>query len=130
MRGGGGMIWEVWRQSTVNKGLDIMQIYIQAISMDYLLSRLRYPSISGTQVETALPVEISLINVNLIPKRAFSNILLGLLFFKCQSRMILMSKRHNLGWHILLPLMYMCPNLLINSFTEEHSDVFQFLTNF
>lgn len=124
------MIWEVWRQSTVNKGLDIMQIYIQAISMDYLLSRLSYPSISGTQVETALQVEISLINVNLIPKRAFSNILLDLLFFKCQSRMILMSKRHNLGWHILLPLMYMCPNLLINSFTEEHSDVFQFLTNF
>ena len=33
-RGGGGMIWEVWRQSTVNKGLDIMQNYIQAISMD------------------------------------------------------------------------------------------------
>lgn len=42
---------------------------------------------------------------------------------------MLMSKRHNLGWHILLPLMYMCHNLLINSFTEEHSDVFQFLTN-
>ena len=64
-------------------------------------------------------MEISIINVNLIPKRAFSNILLDLLFFKCQSRMILMSKRHNLGWHILLPLMYMCPNLLMNSFTEE-----------
>ena len=124
------MIWEVWRQSTVNRGLDTMQIYIQAISMDYLLLRLSYPSISGTQVETALKVEISIINISLIPKRAFSHILLDLLFFKCQSRMILMSKRHNLGWHILLPLMYMCPNLLMNSFTEEHSDVFQFLTNF
>ena len=108
------MIWEVWRQSTVNRGLDIMQIYIQAISMDYLLLRLRYPSISGTQVKTALQVEISIINISLIPKRAFSHILLDLLFFKCQSRMILMSKRHNLGWHILLPLMYMCPNLLMN----------------
>ena len=32
--GGGEVIWEVWRQSTVSKGLDIMQIYIQAISMD------------------------------------------------------------------------------------------------
>ena len=91
-----------------------MQIYIQAISMDYLLSRLSYPSISGTQVETALQVEISLINVNLIPKMAFSNIFLDLLFLKCQSRIIVMSKRHNLGLHILLPLMYMCPNLLIN----------------
>ena len=124
------MIWEVWKENTVNKGLDSMQIYIQAISMDSLLLRLRYPSISGTQVETALQMEISLININLIPKRAFSNIVLNLLFFKCQYRMILISKRHNLGWHILLPLMYMCPNLLMNSFTEEHSDVFQFLTNF
>ena len=34
MGGDGGMIWEVWRQSTVNKCLDIMQIYIQAVSMD------------------------------------------------------------------------------------------------
>ena len=75
-------------------------------------------------------MEISLININLIPKRAFSNIVLNLLFFKCQYRMILISKRHKLGWHILLPLMCMCPNLLMNSFTEESSDVFQFLTNF
>ena len=75
-------------------------------------------------------MEIFLINVNLIPKRALSNILLDLLFFKCWSRIMLMSKKHNLGWHILLRLMYICPNLLINSFTEEHSAVFQVLTNF
>lgn len=91
-----------------------MQNYIQAISMTSSCDLVILPFLVQPG-ETALQV-ISLINVNLIPKRALSNILLDLLFLKCQSRIILMSKRHNLGWHILLPLMYMCPNLLVNSF--------------
>ena len=44
-----------------------MQVYIQAFSMDKLLLRLSYPSISDTRGETSFQVEISLINVKKIP---------------------------------------------------------------
>ena len=43
------------------------------------------------------------------------------------STIILMPKRHILGWHILLPLICMCPNLLMYSSTEGHPDIFKFL---
>lgn len=42
--------------STVNKGLDVMQNYIQAIFMCFSEDN-DYFSISGTQVDTALQVE-------------------------------------------------------------------------
>ena len=67
-----------------------------------------YPSFPGTERETSLQMEISLINVNISYKRAtatkFSELHLCLLFLKNnQLKIITMPTRHMLGWYILLP---------------------------
>ena len=76
------------RQSTVNKGTVVMQIWVSAFSISKSFYTFTHPFLPGLKRETHLQTEIPLINANISYRRLtsqFSELLPSLLFLKITS---------------------------------------------
>ena len=79
---------KIFRQSTVNKGMVVMKIWVSAFSISKSFYKFIHPFLPGLERETTLQIEIPLINPNISYRRLtsqFSELLLSLLFLKITS---------------------------------------------